>query len=207
MANLSNWGNRLHSGETTYPIVAQRKRWFAVSAILVMFAGLVLIFQGLTLGIDFKGGTEYTLSNVGGQSVTIAKDVVTKEFPSEFPTAHSQNDGSILVQFGTIDSAQVEPLGVKLADAYKISVKDVSSNFIGPSWGKDVTGKAVKGLVVFLILVTLVMTAYFRAHGRRRSRGAAPRPDLYRGHLRAVGIRGHACVCHWFPHHPGLFLV
>jgi preprotein translocase subunit SecF len=163
MANLSNWGNRLHSGETTYPIVAQRKRWFAVSTTLVAFALLVLILKGLTLGIDFKGGTEYTLSKVDGQSTTIAKDVVTKEFPKAIPTARAQNDGSILVQFGTIDSAQVEPLGVKLADAYNIPVKNVSSNFIGPSWGQDVSSKAFKGLVVFLVLVTAFMALYFRA--------------------------------------------
>ena len=87
MANLSNWGNRLHSGETTYPIVAQRKRWFAVSTTLVVLAILVLVFKGLTLGIDFKGGTEYTLSNVGSQSTTIATDVVVKKFPNSEPSS------------------------------------------------------------------------------------------------------------------------
>jgi preprotein translocase subunit SecF len=163
MANLSDWGNRLHSGETTYPIVAQRKRWFVVSATLVGLAIVVLVVQGLALGIDFKGGTKYTLAGARSQGTTIAADLVVKQFPNEKPTVRPENDGSIVVEFGTIDSAQVEPLGVALADAYKIPVKDVSSNFIGPSWGKDVTGKAVKGLVVFLILVTIVMTLYFRA--------------------------------------------
>ena len=38
----------------------------------------------------------------------------------------------------------------------------VSSQFIGPSWGADVTNKAVRGLLVFLVLVSLVMTIYFR---------------------------------------------
>jgi len=163
MANLSDWGNRLHSGETTYPIVGQRKRWFAISTTLVVLAALILIFKGLTLGIDFKGGTEYTLAGARSQGTSIATDVVIKQFPNGKPTAAPQNDGSILVTLGMIDSAQVAPLGVALADAYKIPVKDVSSSFIGPSWGQDVSSKAIKGLVVFLILVTIVMTMYFRA--------------------------------------------
>ncbi|NYI41335.1 protein translocase subunit SecF [Demequina lutea] len=163
MANLSNWGNRLHSGETTYPIVAQRKRWFAFSSTLVILAILVLVFKGLTLGIDFKGGTEYTLSNVPGQNTSIATAVVVKQFPNEQPAVVPVGTSSVRVQLGTIDSSQVEPLGVAIADAYNIPVKDVSSSFIGPSWGKDVSSKAIKGLVVFLILVTIVMTMYFRA--------------------------------------------
>jgi len=38
----------------------------------------------------------------------------------------------------------------------------VTSTFIGPTWGADVSRKAVTGLIVFLVLVSVVMTAYFR---------------------------------------------
>ena len=161
MANLSNWGNRLHSGETTYPIIAQRKRWFAVSAALVLIAILVLVFKGLTLGIDFKGGTEYTLAEAGSQGTTIARDLVLNEFPASEPSAFKAGP-DIRVQLGTIDQTQVAVLASKLADAYDIPVTEVSSSFIGPSWGADVSGKAVKGLVVFLVLVTAFMALYFR---------------------------------------------
>ncbi len=52
----------------------------------------------------------------------------------------------------------------KAADALSAAYggAKVSSQFIGPSWGADVTSKAVRGLIVFLVLVTLVMTIYFR---------------------------------------------
>ncbi len=162
MANLSNWGNRLHSGETTYPIIAQRNRWFAFSTTLVVLAILVLVFKGLTPGIEFNGGTSYTLSNVTGGSLETAKAVVREQFPSEEPTVYTVGP-QIQVELGTIDQADVDALGAKLAAAYNIPVTDVSSSFVGPSWGKDVTNKAIKSLVVFLILVTIVMTVYFRA--------------------------------------------
>jgi len=163
MANLSTWGNRLHSGEKTYPIVAQRKRWFAVSAVLIVVALTVLIHPGLKPGIDFKGGTEYTLSGAGKVGTETAVEVVKAQFPSDTPTVVPVGDNDIRVRLGTIDSAQVDVLKQSLAKAYKIPEKNVSSSFIGPSWGKDVSNKAIKGLVVFLILVTAFMTVYFRA--------------------------------------------
>ena len=162
MANLSNWGNRLHSGETSYPIIAQRKRWFAFSTTLVVLAILVLVFKGLAPGIEFKGGTSYTLSNVSGQSLTTAETVVKDQFPAQEPSVFTVGP-QIQVELGTIDQADVDALGAKLAEAYNIPLTDVSSSFIGPSWGQDVTSKAIKSLVVFLVLVTIVMTVYFRA--------------------------------------------
>ena len=163
MANLSNWGNRLHSGETTYGIVPHRNRFFAVSAVLVLGAVLILVFKGLNPGIDFRGGTEYTLSGVTGASTITAVDVVAAQFPAEEPRVARLGSDQIRVQLGTIEQVQVDPLAQDLAAAYNIPTADVSSSFIGPSWGEDVSSKAIRGLVVFLVLVTIVLTVYFRA--------------------------------------------
>jgi preprotein translocase subunit SecF len=38
----------------------------------------------------------------------------------------------------------------------------VSASLIGPSWGETVSQQAIRGLIVFLVLVTLVMALYFR---------------------------------------------
>lgn len=166
MANLSTWGNRLHSGEKTYPIVGQRKRWFMVSGVLMTLAILVLLFKGLNPGIDFRGGTEYTLSGVSTTDTTIATDVVTSELPAEEPRVAVVGKGDqkgIRVQLGQLEQAQVDDLASKLAEAYDIPASEVSSSFIGPTWGANVSGKAIQGLVIFLVLVTVVMTLYFRA--------------------------------------------
>ena len=49
-----------------------------------------------------------------------------------------------------------------LAKAYGVSQDKVSSTFIGPSWGADISKKALQGLIAFLILVSLVIAFYFR---------------------------------------------
>ena len=38
----------------------------------------------------------------------------------------------------------------------------VTSSFIGANWGADVTSKAINGLIVFLLLVSIFMAIYFR---------------------------------------------
>jgi preprotein translocase subunit SecF len=51
---------------------------------------------------------------------------------------------------------------VALAKAYKVQSSSVASSFIGANWGADVTGKALNGLVVFIILAAVLMALYFR---------------------------------------------
>ena len=62
MAKLSGLGGRLYSGETSFNIVENRKRWYLVSALFVAVSIFALSVQGLHLGIEFKGGASYTVN-------------------------------------------------------------------------------------------------------------------------------------------------
>ncbi len=162
MASLSTWGNRLHSGEKTYGIVAHRNRWFLISAVLMALALVILFTKGLNPGIDFRGGTEYIVSGVTDADAQVARDTVAAAYPEETPAVAILGGDGVRVQLGTLEQSDVDALGADLADAYGVPVTNVSSSFIGPTWGQDVSGKAVQGLVVFLVLVAIVMALYFR---------------------------------------------
>ena len=163
MAGISDWGNRLHSGETSYPIVHQRKRWLLVSLGLVAVCIGILLVKGINPGIDFRGGTEYTLSEVPVVDTAIARDLIKNEFPAEEPRIVVVGGDSIRVQLGQLEQSDILDLRQQLADAYDIAPADVSSSFIGPTWSSDVSNKAIQGLVVFMLLVTVVLSVYFRA--------------------------------------------
>jgi preprotein translocase subunit SecF len=49
-----------------------------------------------------------------------------------------------------------------LAKDFGVQETKISSSFVGPSWGASVSQKALKALLVFLVLVSLVMAIYFR---------------------------------------------
>ena len=57
---------RLYRGETRFDFVGKRKIWFSISTAIIV-AGIISIILrgGLNLGIEFKGGTEWTIAAPG----------------------------------------------------------------------------------------------------------------------------------------------
>ena len=51
-----------------------------------------------------------------------------------------------------------------LATMAHVSVNDVTLNDVGPSWGHDITNKAIRALIIFLIVVSIYIT--FRFEGK-----------------------------------------
>src|SRR6187431_1954200 len=113
--NLSQWGNALHSGEKTYPIVQQRKRWFAISGILMLTAVVMLFVNGLNPGIDFTGGTQFQVSNVADPSTEIAAAVVAVDVPEDEAKISILGDNDVLVQIGVVDKETAQQIVDSLA--------------------------------------------------------------------------------------------
>ncbi len=162
-SKLSRWGNALYTGEKSYAIVQHGGKWVALAALLVVLSIGVLFFKGLNPGIDFRGGTEYTISGVAQVDTQIAIDVIAREVPGDTPRVTVVGGNNIRVQLGTIPQEDVLHIAAELAEAYGVPVDNVTSTSIGPTWGASVSGKAIQGLVIFMVLVTLVIAAYFRA--------------------------------------------
>ena len=56
----------MYRGETRFDFVGRRKIWFSISALIIVLGILSIILRGgLNLGIEFKGGTEWTISAPG----------------------------------------------------------------------------------------------------------------------------------------------
>ncbi|MSW30953.1 MAG: protein translocase subunit SecF, partial [Actinobacteria bacterium] len=75
MSKLTGLGGRLYSGETSFDIIGKRRRWYSISAIFILLSIAALVIQGLHLGIEFKGGSSYTV-NKSGISVEQARSSV-----------------------------------------------------------------------------------------------------------------------------------
>ena len=57
---------RLYRGETRFDFVGKRRIWFSISAIIIVLGIISLVIHGgLNLGIEFKGGTEWTIAAPG----------------------------------------------------------------------------------------------------------------------------------------------
>jgi preprotein translocase subunit SecF len=77
-----------------------------------------------------------------------------------------------------LSDEQTQQVSDALAEAYEVPAEDITSTYIGPTWGASVSGKAFGGALLFLFLVMVAMTFYFRAWRMALSAIAALAHDL-----------------------------
>jgi preprotein translocase subunit SecF len=163
MAGFTSFGNDLYTGAKSIDFIGRRRLWYLIAAVAIVLSIAVPFLRGgFHFGIEFTGGSEYTVSHPASVDQTPAKNAVQSVVPSLAPEIAVVGSDSIRVQTAQLTSDQSDRVAAALAKAYDVPVADVTSSFIGATWGADITGTALRGLVVFLVLVTLVMALYFR---------------------------------------------
>lgn len=164
MFNMAQFGNDLYSGKRSFDFVGQWKRWIGIGAALMAISVLLIAIRGFNPGIEFRGGTEFDVPNVKTTTQSLAVDAANEIIGADAePRVSVVGGNSIRVQTPTLSEAESTQLRTKLASAYQVPADTVTSSFVGASWGSDVTNQALKGLVVFLILVAGLIAMYFRA--------------------------------------------
>jgi preprotein translocase subunit SecF len=144
-------------------IVGRRKLWYAIAIVLVVIAIVAPVARGgFNFGIEFRGGSEFRIDGVGETSQQVARDAVQSVDPETQPIVTSVGVDSVRIQTEQLDDVTTEEIRIALANAYDLPSGSVTSSFIGANWGADVTSKAINGLIVFLILVSVLMALYFR---------------------------------------------
>lgn len=162
MSRLADWGNELYTGKKSYPFVHGWKRWFAIAGLLLVVAGgLTLARGGFNLGIEFTGGSEFTVSGTDNTDPALGETAVTDVVDTE-ATATNISPGTMRVQTENLDDDDTLSVAENLQEAYEVSSDNVTSNYVGPVWGEAVSQQALLGLVIFVALVAVLMTIYFR---------------------------------------------
>lgn len=162
MATLSGLGGRLYSGETSFNIVENRKRWYSISAIFLLISIGALVVQGLHLGLEFKGGASYTVTKAG---VTIEQGRAAADnfdIPGE-AIVQKIGDDKIRIQTGALTPAQANAVENVIVFTFGVPVESIDTQIVGPSWGEEITKKAIYGLIAFLLAVMLFLAMVFES--------------------------------------------
>jgi preprotein translocase subunit SecF len=163
MSKLRQLGNDLYSGEKSFDVVGRRKLFYIIGLAVVLLSILVPVVKGgFNFGIEFRGGSEFRIEGVSNVSQQIAREAVQSIEPSSEPRITTVGLDAVRIQTEQLDDVTSEEVRIALAEAYGVPSGSVTSSFIGANWGADVTEKALIGLGVFLLLVTLLMALYFR---------------------------------------------
>jgi preprotein translocase subunit SecF len=155
------WG-RLYHGETRYDFVGRTKLWFAISGVIIV-AGLVALgLNGLNLGIDFEGGVVWEVP-AGELSVEEARQELTDlGLPEAKVQVLDSDDGRVLrIQNESLGAEREQELVGIIAERAGVSSSDVVLNSVGPSWGDEISRKAFRALVLFLVAITVYVSFRF----------------------------------------------
>lgn len=162
MRSMNQLGNDLYTGKTSFPFVGRRRLWFLIAAILVVGSALVPVFRPIQFSIEFTGGSQFTVSGVSTTDQSIATDAVQSVVPDATTKVVTIGEDAVRVQTDQMTDAESREVSAALAEAYDVPISEVSSSFIGPSWGADVTRQSLWGLAIFLALTFLILALYFR---------------------------------------------
>jgi preprotein translocase subunit SecF len=160
MSSIKGLGGRLYTGETSFNIVGNAKRWYVVSAIFTLLSIGALVLQGLHLGIEFKGGSAYTFTSTTA-TVEQARSAVEGAGISSELIVQKVGDTKIRVQTGSLTNAQSDAVESVIVSTFGVTAESIDTQIIGPSWGKEITKKALYGLIAFLIVIMLFLAMTF----------------------------------------------
>jgi protein-export membrane protein SecD/preprotein translocase SecF subunit len=153
---------KLYHGRTNVDFVGRFKFWVALSGLALVIGMAAFAVRGLNLGIDFKGGVVW---EVPAHGVSVAKaesemnDLGLKGVTVQSLTAEGST--RLRIEAESVKVAKANQVSNRLASLTKSKADDVSLTSVGPSWGKEISNKALRALIFFLVAITLYITFRF----------------------------------------------
>lgn len=164
MSKFRELGNQLYSGERSIDFVGRRKLWYAIAlVVIVLSVALPAARGGFNFGIEFRGGSEFRLTNTQELPQSLAVEAIQEVVPGVQVVVTEVGANDLRIQTEQLADVESEEARLNLAEAYSVPSEEVASSFIGPNWGADVTRQALIGLVAFLLIVSILMALYFRS--------------------------------------------
>jgi preprotein translocase subunit SecF len=161
MGRFADLGHDLYEGRVSYDFVGRRRLWYGVSLLIVVLALVGLIGRGLNMGLEFRGGTEFTISTEGTQDNADRFGEVAEDSGVDVGQISASTSGSdkVIVQTQPLSQSDADVVEGAFEEA---GASEVSQQSIGATWGAQILDRALLALGVFLVLVVLFIWAYFR---------------------------------------------
>lgn len=156
---------RFFSGRSHFDFIGRSRLFLYVTIGLLALCALALIFRGLNFSLDFTGGTGYTVTGA-------TKEFTAEELQDAIAAAGVEENIVQLVDEGEgalISTTAVEEIGGEqqervinsIAEITGVDRESIAATSVGPRWGQQISSQALRGLIVFLIMVALYITLRF----------------------------------------------
>ncbi|WP_431912385.1 protein translocase subunit SecF [Micromonospora carbonacea] len=160
--------SRLYAGEAGLDVIGRRKLWFSVAGALILVAVLSFALRGFSLGIEFAGGNSFqvpaSVGTLDDAEKTVDTVLASTAAGAEVVTAQKVGGtGGDFYEMRTtqLDAEQANEAKAEMARAFGIQADQISGNQVSEAWGSQVTSRALLGLVIFVLLVTVYLVLRF----------------------------------------------
>jgi preprotein translocase subunit SecF len=149
------------SHKTRFPFMATRKRWYVVSAVIILTALASLAIRGLNFGIDFTGGVELEIGFPQDADLQQVRASLERAGYGDAVVQSFGNAQDVLVRLLPREGAQdVNQLAQSVLGAIKADAAGVElrrTEVVGPQVGKELAEKgALAVLFTFLLILAYV---------------------------------------------------
>jgi preprotein translocase subunit SecF len=162
MSRLAEIPGRLYRGEVSVNFVGNARRWYAISGLILLVSIIALATRGLNFSVDFSGGSILKFA-APHATVTQIHNALQNSPAGSQAVVQSVGTGW-QVQGAKLSFSQMQ--AVERAIAHAVSVTGgypggFSPNFVGPTWGSEVSSKATEALIVFVIVIVIYLSIAF----------------------------------------------
>ena len=156
---------RIYQGLTTIDFVGRKRIWFTASLVVIVIGLGSLGIRGFNLGIDFKGGNSWEVlaphSSISAMTSAVTKaglsNPTVQKLGSETYQVTADLNGQSTQAQSNITNAVVNAMAKQAG----VNPIQVSTSSVGPTWGGQVTNRALEALIIFFLAVVLYISIRF----------------------------------------------
>ena len=166
MSRLGDLGGRLYRGEVSVDFVGRQRMWYTISGIILVVSIVALLVRGLNYSVEFKGGSIFQFPATSSTSQGDISRVVTEAGGGDATV--QQISGRVAgftpqwqVQTESLSGDASQNVATALEKSFGVPESKMSIQVVGPTWGSQITTKALEALIIFLIVIVIYLSIAF----------------------------------------------
>jgi len=161
MSRLGNIGGRLYRGEVSVDFVGRKKLWYMISGAILVVSIAAVLFRHLDYSVEFKGGVVYQFAAPRATTTQVANTVSAAGGGSNLIIQQIDGNTKWQVQTPVLSTTAQYNIVNQIHAKLGVSANSVSFTSVGPTWGSQISQKALEALIAFLVVIVLYLSIAF----------------------------------------------
>jgi len=148
-----------------YTLIPNRRIGYIISGTLLTLSIVSLVFRGLSLGIDFRGGMEFVVGNVEGLNAVEVRSALSGPLDNQ-PEVKTFGDGDLLIRAsvqGETNTNETQDLILSTiqSEFQGVNPEIIKTSIVGPRFAEDLKRGAYYAVLGALLVVFLYILVRF----------------------------------------------